>query len=47
MEYQIEDAERSGVAGNGMGLLNGHTTKRYPTASVEGIGEGVVYEAGV
>jgi hypothetical protein len=26
MEYQIEDGERSGVAGSGVGLLNGQTT---------------------
>jgi hypothetical protein len=32
-----------GVAGNGMGLLNGQTTKRDSIASVEGLGGGIVY----
>jgi hypothetical protein len=34
-----------GVAGNGVGLLNGQTTKRDSIAAVEGVE--VVYKAGV
>jgi hypothetical protein len=36
-----------GVAGNGMGLLNGQTTKRDSIALLEGVGGGIVYKAGV
>jgi hypothetical protein len=32
---------RLGVAGNGMGLLNGQTAKRDSIASVEGVGVGL------
>jgi hypothetical protein len=35
MEYQIEDAGGGGLAGNGMGLLNGQTTKRDSILLVE------------
>jgi hypothetical protein len=40
MEYLIEDGERrgGGVAENGVGLLNGQTTKRYSIAFEEGDG---------
>jgi hypothetical protein len=36
-----------GVAGNGVGLLNGKTTKQESIALVEGVEGGVVYKAGV
>jgi hypothetical protein len=36
-----------GVAGNGVGLLNGQTTKQDFIASVEGVGWGVVCRVGV
>jgi hypothetical protein len=36
-----------GVAGNGVCLLNGHTTKRVSIASVEGVEDEVVYKAGL
>jgi hypothetical protein len=41
MEYQIVHAERVGVAGNGMGLLSGQTTKRDSIALVEGVRVGL------
>jgi hypothetical protein len=34
-----------GLAGNGVGFLNGQTTKRDNIASVEGVGSSVVYKA--
>jgi hypothetical protein len=33
-----------GVAGSGLCLLNGHTTKGDSIASVEGVGDGVIYK---
>jgi hypothetical protein len=36
-----------GLAGNGMNLLNGQTTKQDSIALVEGLGSGFVYRAGV
>jgi hypothetical protein len=36
-----------GVAGNDMDLLNGQSTKRDSITSLEGVGGGVVYKAGV
>jgi hypothetical protein len=47
MDYQIEDAERIGVAGNGLGLLNGQTAKQNSITSVEGVGNEVVDKAGL
>jgi hypothetical protein len=46
MEYQIEDAERSECSSNGMGLLNGQTTKRDSIASVQEVGVGMFKEQG-
>jgi hypothetical protein len=44
MKYQIVEAERSGVASNGVGLLHGQPTKRDSISLVEGVGGGAVYK---
>jgi hypothetical protein len=47
MEYQSEDGERSGVAGNGVGLLNGQNTKLGSIAMEDGEGLNMVNRGGV
>jgi hypothetical protein len=47
MEYKIEDAERSGLAGNGMSLLKGQTTMRDSIATAKGVGVGLITKEGI